>query len=466
MSLKPTWAVPEAGFDAAKYKHLLEMYKTEADGSRSSLEPQTKAALSLDARIQNKLQDFSSQLGREPTEDEKLWITRIETRCSGWLEGLRADVTGKDTVPVSFLNRLEDEQEKMILYFSGELLGLKAANAPARYSAQDLQKRVDQFQLWLEEKKSDLEQIDRLKLQLKEQDEHLKKLEQAHKTTASERDAAREMAEELTKQTEQQMCQLDEKDQLLKKSEKDIDTIFEDFKKFKDEFRLLLSKEVQHTLQTDHVELGVKYAKLEDKYNTALSEANDAKNSVQGLHEQNAALKQEAERKTKLSDELQKDVENLFQSSLGLREQVENLKLENAMLKGGVAPPDKSKGSIADLEAQIEILTKSLEEKDEDIEDLKAYLEGEKEATATAESHRDILGDELLCADYALEKLQEELEKLKAEKEEVGKLQAECTELRRSRDLLLEEKRTKARELAAASVEAKKGRSHNDEVVR
>lgn len=98
------------------------MYKTEADGSRSSLEPQTQAAPSLDARIQNKLQDFSSQLGREPTEDEKLWINRIETRCSGWLEGLRADVTGKDTVPVSFLNRLEDEQEQMILYFSGELL--------------------------------------------------------------------------------------------------------------------------------------------------------------------------------------------------------------------------------------------------------------------------------------------------------------------------------------------------------
>lgn len=255
----------------------------------------------------------------------------------------------------------------------------------ARDSAEDLQKRVDQFELWLEENKSDLEQVDRLKLQLKEQDEHLKKLEQAHKTTLSERDAAREVAEELTKQTGQQMCQLDEKDQLLKKSEKDIDTIFEDFKDFKDEYRLLLRKEIQaleHTLQTEH-------AKLENKYNTALSEANDAKNSVQGLHEQNAALKQEAERKTKLSDELQKDVENLFQSSLGLREQVENLKLENAMLKGGVAPPDKSKGSIADLEAQIWILTKSLEEKDEEIEDLKAYLEGEKEATATAESHRD-----------------------------------------------------------------------------
>jgi hypothetical protein len=101
MSLKPTWAVPEAGFDATKNEHVLEMYKTEADGSRPSLEPQTQAAPSLDARIQNKLQEFGSQLGREPTEDEKLWITRIETRCSGWLEGLRADVTGKDTVPVS-----------------------------------------------------------------------------------------------------------------------------------------------------------------------------------------------------------------------------------------------------------------------------------------------------------------------------------------------------------------------------
>jgi predicted AlkP superfamily phosphohydrolase/phosphomutase len=249
----------------------------------------------------------------------------------------------------------------MILYFYGELSSLKEVNArngrdfnhgnlngnadefkAARDSAEHLQKRVDQFELWLEENKSDLEQIDRLKLQLKEQDGHLQKLEQAHKTTASERDAAREVAEKLTKQTEQQMYQLDEKDQLLKRYEKIMDAIIEDFKEFLDE-------------------------------------------------------------------------------------------------------------EIGDLEDAIGC---------------------QQEATATAESHSYAAYYVTHAADIArksaeegLKGVREELEKLKAKKEEAEKLQTECTELRRSKDLLLEEKRTKATELAVASLEAKKVRIHNDAVI-
>ncbi|ETS74636.1 hypothetical protein PFICI_13120 [Pestalotiopsis fici W106-1] len=175
MSLKPTWAVPEPGFDETKNEHVLKMYKTLADGSRPAMVQQTQTAASLEARIEEKLQDFTHQIGRAPTEEEKKWITQVETRCSGWLEGLRVDLQGKTTVPVSHLNRLEDQQEKVILYFSRELMDLKAANARdsrgfnhgnlsgnadgSKDSAKELQKQVDQLKLQLQDMDSQLENL-------------------------------------------------------------------------------------------------------------------------------------------------------------------------------------------------------------------------------------------------------------------------------------------------------------------
>jgi myosin heavy subunit len=128
MSLNSHWAKPEPGFDSTRNEVVSLMYSKSEDRPKPAVDLKGQRAPPVQERIDALVQDFVSYVGREPTAEEKKHMEDTQIKCSGWLEGLKIDLEGKDSVPIQFFNRLVDEQENMILFVAQDRVRLDAEN--------------------------------------------------------------------------------------------------------------------------------------------------------------------------------------------------------------------------------------------------------------------------------------------------------------------------------------------------
>lgn len=114
MSIDPEFAKPEPGFDPTDNQVVLDYYP--GGRMRAALDPKGQRAPTVQERINDVVGDFIRLIGRAPTEDERKRLNEIQLKCSGWLEGLKIDLEGKQDVPIKYFNRLVEEQEDTILF--------------------------------------------------------------------------------------------------------------------------------------------------------------------------------------------------------------------------------------------------------------------------------------------------------------------------------------------------------------
>ncbi|KAH6652667.1 hypothetical protein BKA67DRAFT_536395 [Truncatella angustata] len=143
MAMDAEFAKPELGFDPADNQVVKEYYGREI--SRPAMDPSGQRAATVMERIDEQFESFSEMIGREPTEEEKNRMEEVQIKCSGWLEGAKIDLEGKDQVPIAWFNRLVVELEDTILRVARDHVESSACYITASTACGDSTVLVDEL---------------------------------------------------------------------------------------------------------------------------------------------------------------------------------------------------------------------------------------------------------------------------------------------------------------------------------
>ncbi|KAI1081050.1 hypothetical protein F5B20DRAFT_536566 [Whalleya microplaca] len=129
---------PEADFDPMDNQHILDLYKRKAE--HGLLDTAEELDDSVADTVARKIAEYEKATGRKITEAEsdQLIGNIIQLGEGSWLQGLKLQLVGKNTVRIEYFNRLVAEREKALEYIARRLAGEENRRREQQHSIKEL----------------------------------------------------------------------------------------------------------------------------------------------------------------------------------------------------------------------------------------------------------------------------------------------------------------------------------------
>ncbi|KAI1653321.1 hypothetical protein F4813DRAFT_374954 [Daldinia decipiens] len=185
------FSLPDPGFDPTN-NHAIKAYyeKKEKKGvlaDEDGIEPD------VEEEAERAVTDWEAAVGRKATEEEREnMMARIrQIRAGEWLEGAKAQLVGKATVPIAWFNRLVAQNEGVIHFVAQKSVEMKQRKQEANEKIAELLEEIEKLkdaQVASEDSSKLKAQIEELEKEVSRLQDELNKAEEQIKKLKEEND--------------------------------------------------------------------------------------------------------------------------------------------------------------------------------------------------------------------------------------------------------------------------------------
>ncbi|KAI1643552.1 uncharacterized protein F4817DRAFT_249813 [Daldinia loculata] len=193
------FSLPDPGFDPSN-NHAIKAYYEKKE-KKGVLADEDGIEGDIEEEAERAVTDWEEAVGRKATDEERENMkARIrQIRAGEWLEGAKAQLVGKATVPIAWFNRLVAQNEGVIQFVAQKSVEMKQRRQEANGKIAEL---LEEFER-LKDAQVASEDIDKLKAQIE-------KLEQEVSTLQDDLTKAEEKLKKLGEENDQLKTQLKE----------------------------------------------------------------------------------------------------------------------------------------------------------------------------------------------------------------------------------------------------------------
>ncbi|KAK6076159.1 hypothetical protein SCUP515_05658 [Seiridium cupressi] len=391
------------------------------------VDPKGQRAKSVQERIDEKLKDYEDLSGQPPSEEEAKRITEMQIKCSGWLEGLKVDLEGKDQVPIEHFNRLAKESEDITEFFARDRVRMDALHEKECMERDDKINAANEEIKRLQDKEN--ADFDDARKQIQELQNQIQKLEvekEKYEKANEQIQALQDQLQELQKEKEKYWS-VDDDIQALTTQVEELEKMEQKLEKEKNKNKILERGTKDNNERINELQAQLSQLKWETEECNTVKETNSKLNStIKGLQDQLDQLKLESEehRDSKEKKSNLRDCDDLEAENIVLREQVEPLKNQISQLEKQNAEDDKNNQQKAgDLQEELaKLKVEKVGEKasfERQVKDLKDRYEAAQKAIGQISTTEIGTDKDKLVEEYANEeirKLRELLDKAEADR--------------------------------------------------
>ncbi|KAK9774493.1 hypothetical protein SCAR479_08841 [Seiridium cardinale] len=391
------------------------------------VDPKGQRAKSVQERIDEKLKDHKDLSGQPPNEEEAKRITEMQIKCSGWLEGLKIDLEGKDQVPIEHFNRLAKESEDITGFFSRDRVRMDALHKKECTERDDeINAANEEIKRLQDKENADLDdarkQIQELQSQIQKLEVEKEKYEEADKQIQALQDRLYELEKEKEK-----YWSVDDDIQALTTQIEELEKMEQTLEKEKNKNKILEQGTKDKNERINKLQAQLSQLKLEAEECKTVKETNSKLNdTIKGLQDQLDQLKLESEghRNSKGKENNPRACDDLEAENIVLREQIEPLKNQISQLEKQKDEDDKnSQQKAEDLQEELaQLKVEKAGEKasfERRVKDLKNRYEAAQKAIGQISTTERGTDKDKLVEEYANEeirKLRELLDKAEADR--------------------------------------------------